>query len=176
MNGKKIVSKKSQVKALSSVSLARLQKIHRLFLKNKQTLTVAESCTGGLLSYWLTELSGSSQFFLGSVVSYSQRSKILSLQIPTQIFKKKGAVSEIVCQKMAQGVKNLWGSHWGLSLTGVAGPLKERHDPPIGTVFVGLAGPKGVKVDRILLNIKNRKGIRHQSAIFALDFLYFGIK
>ena len=60
---KKIVSKKSQVKALSSVSLARLQKIHRLFLKNKQTLTVAESCTGGLLSYWLTELSGSSQFF-----------------------------------------------------------------------------------------------------------------
>ena len=145
--------------------------VHTVFKQNGQTLALAESCTGGLLSYCLTIQEGASAFFLGSVVSYSYSSKIKHLDVPSSLLDQHGAVNESVCRLMSQGVREKWGSDWALSVTGVAGPGKMEKDPPVGVVFVGLLGPGCDQVEQLLLNQKNRQDIRHQSAIFALDFL-----
>ena len=154
---------------------SRVQKIQEFLVKKQQTLALAESCTGGFLSYCLTEFAGASDFFLGSIVSYSNEAKHRRLQISADLLKKKGAVNSEVCKLMSQSIIKNWGSHWALSVTGVAGPGKNSLDPPIGTVFFGLSGPYGDKVERILLGKKSRQDIRHQSAIFGLDFLCSGI-
>ena len=149
---------------------------HSLFIQNKQTLALAESCTGGLLSYFLTIKAGASAFFLGSVVSYSYSAKIRHLDVPSEMLNQKGAVNESVCRLMAQGIKKKWGSDWALAITGVAGPGKMEKDPAIGVVFIGILGPDCDEVASFLLYKKNRQDIRHQSAIFALDFLQSRIK
>ena len=159
-----------------SITLEELEisakKIHLLLVEKKQTLALAESCTGGLLSYYLTRLPSASVFFLGSIVSYSYFAKTQHLEVPSSLLKERGAVNETVCRLMAQGVKKKWNSNWVLSITGITGPGKEECDPPIGTVFVGVLGPNCDKVEQLLLDKKNRQDIQHQSAIFALDFLY----
>ena len=147
------------------------KEVHSLLIKNQKTLALAESCTGGLLSYYLTRQPSASTFFLGSIVSYSYLAKTQHLEIPSSLLRQKGAVNGTVCRLMAQGVKKKWDSDWVLSITGVAGPGKEEYDPPIGTVFVGILGPNCDHVEQLLLDKKNRQDIRHQSSIFALDFL-----
>ena len=158
----------------------RAKQVHSLFIKNQWTLAVAESCTGGLVSYGLSLLPGASQFFLGSIVSYSLQAKIKSLNIPADLLRQKGAVNKEICELMAQGVKKKWKSDWAISVTGVAGPERMAQDPPVGVVFVGVLGPSGGKVQKIFLSkesgVKNRKDIQHQSAIFALDFLQSRIR
>ena len=153
-----------------------VQNIQSLLLKKKHTLALAESCTGGLLSYWLTCFSGASQFFLGSVVSYSYLAKMKYLGVSSQILEEKGAVNEEVCYQMAEGVFKRLSSDWALSITGVAGPEKMKYDPPIGTVFVALLGPDYRQVKHLLIKAKNRQDIRYQCALFALDVLHFGIQ
>lgn len=146
--------------------------LQALCVKNQQTLAVAESCTGGLLSFFLSAHPGASHFFLGSVVSYSYFSKTRFLDLPADLLKNQGAVNESACRLMVQGVKNKWKSNWALALTGVAGPAKGAQDPPVGVVFVGVLGPKkGPVVEKFSTGLKNRQDIQHQSAIFALDFL-----
>ena len=156
------------------------KQVHSLFIENQWTLAVAESCTGGLISYSLSLFPGASQFFLGSLVSYSYQAKIKSLNIPADLLRQKGAVNKETCELMAQGVKKKWKSDWSLSVTGVAGPEKMAQDPSVGVVFVGVLGPSGGKVQKIFLGekegVKNRKDIQHQSAIFALDFLQSRIR
>ena len=153
-----------------------VEQIRNLLVKNRQTLALAESCTGGLLSTWLTEWPGASDFFLGSLVCYTHMSKQKFLQIPEELLREKGAVNAEVSRLMTQNIIETWGSNWALSVTGVAGPGKNPKDPPVGTVFFGLSGPFGEKVEQILLEKRNRQDIRHQSALFALDFLCSGIK
>ena len=150
--------------------------IHTLFTQNKQTLALAESCTGGLLSYFLTKAEGASVFFLGSIVAYSYLAKRRSLDVPAEMLDAKGAVNESVCRLMAQGVKKKWGSDWALAITGVAGPGRMAKDPEVGVVFIGVLGPDCDEVAPFLLDKKNRQDIQHQSAIFALDFLRSRIK
>jgi len=153
-----------------------VQQIRGFLVENKQTLALAESCTGGLLSAWITEWPGASDFLLGSLVCYSYISKQQFLQIPKELLVKQGAVNVEVSRLMTRSIIRNWGSDWALSITGVAGPGRNPIDPPIGTVFFGLSGPFGEKVEQILLKKKNRQDIRHQSALFALDFLCSGIK
>ena len=149
--------------------------IQKLFLRKKQTLALAESCTGGLLSYWLTQFSGASQFFLGSVASYSYLAKTKYLEVSSQVLDEKGAVNKEICYQMAEGVLKKLSSDWALSITGVAGPEKMKNDPPVGTVFVALLGPDYRQVKHLLIKAKNRQNIRHECALFALDFLHLGI-
>lgn len=153
-----------------------VQKVHQLLLQRKETLAVVESCTGGLLSYWLTALPNASQFFLGSIISYSNHIKRTQLKIPAEVLKKQGAVNSTVCRLMAQSIIKLWGSHWALSITGVAGPSRGDKDPPIGVVFIGLAGPNCDIVQQITLDKMSRQDIRYRCALFALDFIYSSIK
>ena len=104
-------------------------------------------------------------------MSYSYSAKTQHLGVPSSLLSQHGAVNESVCRLMSQGVREKWGSDWALSVTGVAGPGRMKKDPSVGVVFIGLLGPNCDQVERLLLDKKNRQDIRHQSAIFALDFL-----
>jgi nicotinamide-nucleotide amidase len=109
-------------------------------LRNRQsTLAVAESCTGGLISHRLTSVAGSSDYLERSVVGYSNRAKTQLLNIPEDILKKHGAVSEPVALLMAKQIRELSGTTFGLSVTGIAGPTGGSPEKPVGTVFIGVA-------------------------------------
>lgn len=113
--------------------------VGRLLKDRQATLAVAESCTGGLISHRLTNVSGSSDYLERSVVVYSNRAKTELLNIPEDILQKHGAVSEPVALLMAKQIRQLSGTTFGLSVTGIAGPTGGSPEKPVGTVFVGIA-------------------------------------
>jgi competence/damage-inducible protein CinA-like protein len=108
-------------------------------IAKKLTLAVAESCTGGLISARLTDVSGSSAFFERGMVTYSNAAKIKLLGIPDNVIEKYGAVSEESARLMAEGVRKLSGTDLGLSSTGIAGPAGGSSDKPVGTVYLALS-------------------------------------
>ncbi len=112
----------------------------RLLLSKKQTVAVAESCTGGLLGSRLTDVSGSSKYFLGGVIAYHDVLKVSLLDVPPEVIKEHGAVSPECALAMAQGVRSLTGASIGISITGVAGPTGGTKAKPIGTVYIGMVG------------------------------------
>ncbi|HVH64721.1 MAG TPA: nicotinamide-nucleotide amidohydrolase family protein, partial [Candidatus Acidoferrum sp.] len=107
--------------------------------ERRQTVAVAESCTGGLLGAAFTDVPGSSDYFLGGVIAYDNRVKIEQLGVPVEVIERTGAVSAETAAAMASGVQRLLGADLGLSITGVAGPGAEE-DKPAGLTFIGLAG------------------------------------
>ncbi|MFN3926996.1 MAG: competence/damage-inducible protein A [Pseudanabaenaceae cyanobacterium] len=138
-----------------------------------QTLAVAESCTGGLLGAMLTEVPGSSQYFLGGVMSYSNQAKMDLLGVKAEDLQAQGAVSGIVAAQMAEGVKRQLGSDWGLSITGIAGPSGGTATKPVGLVYIGLCTPTGQThtYEHRINPSRGRNWIRRVSACFALDHL-----
>ncbi|PZO42109.1 MAG: competence/damage-inducible protein A [Pseudanabaena frigida] len=143
----------------------------KLLLERGQTLAVAESCTGGWLGETLTEVSGSSSYFLGGVISYSNDVKVDLLNVDRQILDRYGAVSAIVAEQMAIGVKSKIKSDWGISITGIAGPNGGTETKPVGLVYVGIAHPDG-KVEAIELRFSPSRGrnwIRKATVSSALD-------
>ena len=117
-----------------------LKQIRALLLKNKMTIAVAESCTGGLTSALLTQLSGSSKYFISGMVAYSNEMKINTLGVPAIIIAKKGAVSADVALLMAKNIKKIANANFGIGITGIAGPTGGTPDKPVGTVFVAVSG------------------------------------
>ncbi len=111
-----------------------------------ETLAVAESCTGGLISNRLTNISGSSQFYERGVISYSNKAKMELLSVPEELLVKHGAVSEQVARAMAEGIRNLAGSDYGISVTGIAGPTGGTLEKPVGLVYIGYADEDGSMV------------------------------
>jgi nicotinamide-nucleotide amidase len=109
------------------------------------TVATAESCTGGLLGARLTDLAGSSDYFLGGVIGYANEVKVAALGVPEDLLAEHGAVSEAVALAMAAGVRRLAGATYGLSTTGVAGPGGGTPAKPVGLVFLGIAGPDGAR-------------------------------
>src|SRR6185295_16284796 len=105
------------------------------------TLTAAESCTGGLFSQRITSVAGSSDYFLGGAVTYSNELKTQLVGVPADMIAEYGAVSEPVARAMAEGVRTHLGSDWGVGITGVAGPGGGTPEKPVGTVHVAVAGP-----------------------------------
>jgi nicotinamide-nucleotide amidase len=126
-------------------------------LASGQTLSVAESCTGGGLGEALTEVSGSSRYFLGGVISYSNDVKVNLLDVDRQALDQNGAVSAIVAEQMAIGVKAKLKSDWGISITGIAGPTGGTESKPVGLVYVGIAHPDG-KVEAIEFRFSPSRG------------------
>ena len=126
-------------------------------LESGQTLAVAESCTGGGLGEAITEISGSSSYFLGGVISYSNDVKVNLLDVDHQVLEQNGAVSAIVAEQMAIGVKVKLKSDWGISITGIAGPTGGTDSKPVGLVYVGIADPEG-KVEAIELRFSPSRG------------------
>ena len=109
-----------------------------LLRKEKATIAIAESCTGGLIGHRLTNISGSSDYVERAVVVYSNQAKIDLLKVPEEVIRTHGAVSEITAKLMAEGIRNLAGTTLGLSTTGIAGPAGGSMEKPIGTAFISL--------------------------------------
>ena len=143
------------------------------------TLTVAESCTGGLLGERLTRVPGSSESFLGGVIVYTNRLKSDLLGIPPALIEEHGAVSEPVARAMAESVRRALRSDYGIGITGVAGPGGGSEEKPVGTVHIALAGPGAEGDDRDEIQTEHRKSrfpgdrerVRWFSSQFALDML-----
>jgi nicotinamide-nucleotide amidase len=147
--------------------------VGRLLKERGATLALAESCTGGLLAKRLTDMSGSSAYFLEGLVTYSNESKERLLGVPKVLLEEHGAVSEPVARKMAEGARRVAGSDFGLSVTGVAGPDGGTEEKPVGLVFLGLADADGTTSERLDLSAwaKSREAIRERSANRAFDLL-----
>ena len=137
-----------------------------------ETVSVAESCTGGGLGSILTSIAGSSDYFRGGIIAYENRVKIDLLGVKTQNLEEDGAVSAIVAQQMALGVQQRLGTDWGISITGIAGPGGGTKTKPVGLVYIGLADSQG-KVDSFECRFGNRDRdiIRSLSSYTALDKL-----
>lgn len=144
----------------------------QLLRQQQQTLAVAESCTGGGLGHMLTAISGSSDYFLGGIISYDNRVKADWLGVSEADLATHGAVSAAVAQQMAAGVRSRLQTTWGLSITGIAGPSGGTDQKPVGLVYIGLAGPEQVVSHRFQFGVhRQRDYIRHLSACTALDLL-----
>ena len=119
--------------------------VAEMLIAKGQTLAAAESCTGGALSAKFTAMNGASSYFMGGVVSYSNEVKNRVLGVRAEDLETYGAVSEPVARQMAEGVRRVCGTTWGVSTTGIAGPTGGTPDKPVGTVWMAVAGPNGTK-------------------------------
>lgn len=117
--------------------------IGKLLLRKKLTLGTVESATGGLISHTITNVPGSSDYYAGSIISYSNEAKIKIVGVKAATLKKYGAVSSQVAEQMASGGRNLLKVDICLSDTGIAGPAGATLDKPVGLFYLGLAGPTG---------------------------------
>jgi nicotinamide-nucleotide amidase len=142
-----------------------------LLRERKETLAVAESCTGGLVSHQLTNVPGSSDYFLFSAITYSNASKVKVLGVPKEILEKYGAVHEKTAEQMAIGVRRLAGSTYGISTTGVAGPDGGTEEKPVGTVCIGISGPNESRGMRYFLPFGQRLRNKEIFAALVLDVL-----
>ncbi len=119
------------------------QQIGSLLRDQKLTLAVAESCTGGLIAHRLTNVPGSSDYFLGGIVAYANSIKVKLLDVSPQTLEEHGAVSRQTVLEMARGTRLAFGADTAISVSGVAGPGGGSADKPVGTVWIGLAAPQG---------------------------------
>ncbi len=147
-----------------------LKQAHKKLLEKKKTVAVAESCSGGLLSCLLTEISGSSGYFLLGVVAYSNSSKQTILDIPAQTIAKHSAVSSQVAVLMAKNVRKKAKSDLALSITGIAGPAGATANKPVGTVFICLSDKNKNNCRKFSFQ-GSRQDIRKKSAQEALRLL-----
>ncbi len=145
--------------------------IGNLLRENGWTLSVAESCTGGLISDRLTNISGSSDYFEGGIVSYSNRSKASHLSVPIKSIEKYGPVSRQVAVKMAQGVRSAFQTSFGVSTTGIAGPTGGTKNTPVGRVFIAVSDTKRTVVKKETFK-GSRREIKREAAEEGLRLLY----
>jgi len=141
-----------------------------LLRDRKQTLAIAESCTGGYLSHLVTSVPGSSDYYIGSTISYANDVKSRILDVDPKVIESKGAVSEEVAMAMAVGVRNKLGTTWSLSTTGVAGPGGGSKEKPVGTVWIGIAGPDKVFAKKFLFGNNRFRNIQ-MSSLYAFNLL-----
>ena len=134
-----------------------------------KTLSAAESCTGGEIAHLITSVPGSSAYFLGSVTSYAISVKEAVLGVPPAVIREKGVVSSEVAAAMAEGVRRVTGSDYAVSTTGLAGPAGDAFNP-VGTVWIGVAGPKGTRTVRYCYKNDRKRNIERFAAS-ALNFL-----
>ncbi len=144
--------------------------VGRLLLQRGETISVAESCTGGLLGQRFTSVAGSSAYFLGGFLTYTNEMKISLLGVSEELLAQHSAVSEPAAAAMASGARRRTGSTWALSVTGYAGPEGGTEADPIGVIYIGLAGPPGTTVRRLQM-IPERERVRQMAATAALDYL-----
>lgn len=147
-----------------------MESIHELLVRSGKTLSTAESCTGGNIAHTLTMNAGSSAYFIGSIVSYSNDVKQNVLGVSDAILNSVGAVSKEVSLKMSQGVKELMQTDYAISTTGIAGPGGGSEQKPVGTVWISVCGPEVHKTQKFLFR-GSRNEVINQSTIAGLQLL-----
>jgi len=140
-------------------------------IKKKLSISVAESCTGGMLSSSITSISGASKIFNIGLVTYSNLAKIKLLKVSSSNIKRYGAVSEKCCLKMVEGLSKLSKSKINISITGIAGPKGGSKNKPVGLVYIGIKKGKKISINKYLFKNKNRENIRKNSVKEALKLI-----
>jgi len=147
-----------------------LEEVVGALLKERRlTIACAESCTGGLIGHRLTDVPGSSEYFLESAVVYGDRSKTRRLGVPAALIGRHGAVSAAVARAMATGIRRTSGASIGLAVTGIAGPAAVGRKP-VGLVYIALSRARGTRVERHLF-FGGRDQVKLQSSQKALDMM-----
>ena len=148
-----------------------IDKLHKKLIKKKTSISVAESCTGGLLSSKLTKLSGSSKYFKMGLVTYSNNAKINILKVKKSIIDKYGAVSQECCKSMVENLSKLSKSKINLSITGIAGPKGGTKNKPVGLVFIGIKKRNKIIVIKKLFGKRKRSIIQNNTVKKCIDLL-----
>lgn len=143
-----------------------------LLRKSGLSLSLAESCSGGLISKRITDIAGSSEYFLLGAVTYANSAKMGVLGVPEELLLRHGAVSPEVAVAMASGVRDLAGSDLAIATTGIAGPDGGSREKPVGTVYIALIDGNGCQVHRYQF-AGGRDEVRELTAIAALELLCF---
>jgi len=144
--------------------------VGRLLGETGGTLAVAESCTGGLIAELVTEVPGSSDYFLGGVVAYSNQAKQALLGVSAELLAEHGAVSEAVARAMAEAARERFGATYAVSTTGISGPGGGTDEKPVGLVHMALAGPEGTHAEHFVFPL-DRERHRRLTAQAALDWV-----
>mgnify|MGYP001307360369 FL=1 len=152
------------------------QKVVKLLRFKKIKISLAESCTGGLLASKITSISGASKIFTLGLVTYSNQSKIKILKVPKKIIIKHGAVSYETCLSMVQNLSKISRSNISLSITGIAGPKGGTKNKPVGLVYIGIKKGTKILIKKYLFKSKNRFVIQKASVKSALNLILSFIK
>ncbi len=155
---------------MSEIKLEKL--IGRLLIEKKLTVSTAESCTGGLVSSRLTDVSGCSAYIKFNAVTYSNEAKIKQLGVSPESIKECGAVSEIVAKQMAQGIRKLSETDIGVGITGIAGPTGGTPQKPVGLVYIAINNEEQTEVHKVKMTPELlRTEIKYRASQYALEFL-----
>ncbi len=146
------------------------QNIIQTLSQNQQTITFAESCTGGRIAAAFTAISGSSAVLNGSCVTYSNEIKHLWLGVEEKVLENPGAVSQQCVTQMLKGIKNLARADYAIAVSGIAGPTGGSEEKPVGTVYIGLQTPFTQEVFHCFFH-GDREQIQEQSVVFAIEKL-----
>jgi nicotinamide-nucleotide amidase len=146
------------------------QIVGKILANNNLTLSIAESCTGGFISHLITSVSGSSKYFMGSVVSYANEVKINDLGVKVEHLISKGAVSKEVVEQMAKGCREKFNTDYSIAVSGVAGPTGGSADKPVGTVWIAVASKAKVISHKYLFGDNRERNIQ-KAALTALNML-----
>jgi PncC family amidohydrolase len=149
--------------------------VGKLLTKKKLTISICESCTGGMLGSIITSIPGSSKYFRGGIIAYSNEVKIKIVGVNPVTLRKYGAVSAIVAEEMAKGVRKKLKTDVGIGITGIAGPGGGTKEKPVGLVYICLIFKRKRFIKRLLLK-GNRKKVREKSCEEALSLLRYFLK
>jgi len=152
------------------------QKIVKLLTKKKLKISIAESCTGGLLSNTITSIKGSSKIFTLGLVTYSDESKIKLLKVPKDVIKKYGAVSQETCIAMLNNLNKIGKTNIAVSITGIAGPKGATKKKPVGLVYIGIKKANKIKVDKYFFKNKGRSYIQKAAVNKSLKMILSVLK
>lgn len=152
-----------------------VDELHEVLLNRHVTVGTAESCTGGLLGKMLTDLGGSSAYYKGGIISYSNDVKMRLLKVSKHTLDTVGAVSKETAIAMVEGIKELLQVDYAIATTGIAGPGGATETKPVGLVYIGITGPYGTKVYKELFT-GSRDEVRHSTAYKGLEYLYMYIQ
>ena len=147
------------------------QKVVKLLSKKKLKISLAESCTGGLVSSSITSISGSSKVFTLGLVTYSNQAKINILKVPKRIIIKHGAVSYETCLSMVKNLNKISKTNISVSITGVAGPKGGTKQKPVGLVYIGMKKGNKILVKKFLFKSKKRNSIQRSTVNKALNLV-----
>jgi len=148
-----------------------IQLLHKELIKKKLTISVAESCTGGLLAHNLTKLANSSKYFQMGLITYSNNAKINILKVNKNIIQKYGAVSSECCKAMVQNLSRISKSKINISITGVAGPGGGTKLKPVGLVYIGIKKGNKIAIKKNLFTSKNRVSIQKTTVRTSLKLI-----
>ena len=148
-----------------------IQLLYKKLIKNKLTISVAESCTGGLLAHNLTKLAKSSKYFQMGLTTYSNEAKIKILKVNKNLINKYGAVSKECCKSMVQNLSKFSKSKINVSITGIAGPGGALKNKPVGLVYIGIKKGKTIIIKENKFKSKNRNSIQKLTVLKVIKII-----